>query len=60
MSTSIAADVDDLPYFIAFYFYDPYSNIKSLIFFVTLVYALTYWSYSHSVVLPQCKVSLFV
>ena len=37
MSTSIAADVGDLPYFIAFYFYDPYSNIKSLFFCYTCI-----------------------
>ena len=34
MSTSIAAGVNDLPCFKAFYFYGPYSNVKLLLIHV--------------------------
>ena len=33
MSISITVDVDDLLCFIAFYFYDLYSNVKFLLIF---------------------------
>ena len=43
MSTSITACVDDLPCFLAFYFYDPYSylEISSIFFLIFVVYSAT-------------------
>ena len=51
ISTSIAAGVDDLPCFIAFYFYDPnliviilpYNYIYLMLMYI--LYRLAYWEY---------------
>ena len=47
MSTSIAAGAYDLPCFITYYFYDPYSNVKFLIFLTLASTQISYYTHTH-------------